>query len=687
MSARKLSGKEVFYLLSNTNLILCLNKLPFYFLILLSATLKSRLVITYLILISLCSLGTRAGHLRSGYITYRCLNSTANLYEIQMTLFRDCDPSNISFDIDAKATVFDSLNNLIATVPLTRGVIKKVPQEATSHPCAIAPPAQCTDYTTYKGLVNLPPIDGGYTISWQRCCRNQSLLNISGAQNYGTTLTISIPSNDTLCNSAPQIQLEPLINLCVLEPVNFALDVFDYEGDSLSYRFCSIYAGGAKTGSTSACNTNGIVNPVPACPPPYNEINFVTPLTIYDPLPANPQLQIDPVTGVITGIPTQVGIYAVGICIDEFRDGKLLSSMRMDHQLVVSACLYTESDMVTPLEDPGMLCHGLTVNFTSECINTVRPFWDFGDTNTLADTSDADMVSYTYPEEGTYEVILIAYGKNASCGDTARMTLDVRNEIFPEFNYSGSTCFEKHELTFHPKGFYPPDVSFYWYFDSTASTIDFVGKYPPGIKWSKPGNHKVLLEVNYANCSNQYSENIFIEDLTQTASAGQNQTVRVGQTVYLNASGGNEYYWYANKPVNMSSRTSKSTSALMNKVDTVTFYVRISDKDNDCHALDSVIVYVLDDQLNAPINFFSPNGDGINDLFDISNINTNGDCSISIMNRWGKQVWWTDNYQNNWDGKDMGGNDLSDGTYYYILRCNTQVRYKAAITLMRDTHQ
>ncbi|WP_146153602.1 ice-binding family protein [Adhaeribacter arboris] len=62
-------------------------------------------------------------------------------------------------------------------------------------------------------------------------------------------------------------------------------------------------------------------------------------------------------------------------------------------------------------------------------------------------------------------------------------------------------------------------------------------------------------------------------------------------------------------------------------------------------------------------NVFSPNGDGVNDTWTITNIQNYSENEIVLINRWGSEVYKTKSYQNNWNG----GN-LTDGTYYYILK-------------------
>jgi len=62
-------------------------------------------------------------------------------------------------------------------------------------------------------------------------------------------------------------------------------------------------------------------------------------------------------------------------------------------------------------------------------------------------------------------------------------------------------------------------------------------------------------------------------------------------------------------------------------------------------------------------NVITPNSDGTNDIFEIENLPEN--TEVLILNRWGNIVFSSDNYQNNWDGKDNSGRALVDGVYTY----------------------
>lgn len=71
----------------------------------------------------------------------------------------------------------------------------------------------------------------------------------------------------------------------------------------------------------------------------------------------------------------------------------------------------------------------------------------------------------------------------------------------------------------------------------------------------------------------------------------------------------------------------------------------------------------LDEEIFIP-NVFTPNGDGSNDVFFIRNLPRETSITqLIISNRWGKEVFASENYQNNWDG-----DGAADGIYFYRLQ-------------------
>ena len=72
--------------------------------------------------------------------------------------------------------------------------------------------------------------------------------------------------------------------------------------------------------------------------------------------------------------------------------------------------------------------------------------------------------------------------------------------------------------------------------------------------------------------------------------------------------------------------------------------------------------------LKGPVvpNTFTPNGDGVNDTWDIKYLNQYQNCTVQIVNRYGTQVYYSHNYPTPWDGRYKGA-DLPAGVYYYII--------------------
>ena len=68
-------------------------------------------------------------------------------------------------------------------------------------------------------------------------------------------------------------------------------------------------------------------------------------------------------------------------------------------------------------------------------------------------------------------------------------------------------------------------------------------------------------------------------------------------------------------------------------------------------------------------NAFTPNGDGVNDLWNIKSIEAYPKCLVSIYSRYGSLVYQSKGYPQAWDGT-RNGSPVPTGTYYYIINLN-----------------
>ena len=94
-------------------------------------------------------------------------------------------------------------------------------------------------------------------------------------------------------------------------------------------------------------------------------------------------------------------------------------------------------------------------------------------------------------------------------------------------------------------------------------------------------------------------------------------------------------------------------------------------------------VSIIEMPFQEPIfpNIFTPNNDGINDVWrcDFSNFET---ANCLIYNRWGNLIFQSNKQIILWDGRTTSGIECSDGTYYYVIQTESE-RYKGFIQLIR----
>jgi gliding motility-associated-like protein len=143
---------------------------------------------------------------------------------------------------------------------------------------------------------------------------------------------------------------------------------------------------------------------------------------------------------------------------------------------------------------------------------------------------------------------------------------------------------------------------------------------------------------------------------------------------------GKHYKWNFGDP-----SSNDNTSILVNPTHTyssdgVYTVWLVLESEHGCVDSISKEVRVIIDEIEIP-NIITPNSDGRNDVFKIKNIEKLEWSRLRIFNRWGKLIYVSENYKNDWDG-----NGAADGVYYYILDYKTYFRTDSAhgtVTIMR----
>jgi hypothetical protein len=203
------------------------------------------------------------------------------------------------------------------------------------------------------------------------------------------------------------------VALCLGSDFVYEMGAMDADGDSLVYSFCDPYLGGTTTAPT----------PNPPTAPPYTPVTWFAGYSTGYPIASSPAMVINPVTGVITGMANQIGTYAVAVCVEEYRDGVLLNTIRRDYQFNVVLCDPTTTAAIT-VPSFASTCLGSPVTFNNASLNANTYHWDFGVADSTNDTTSVFQPTYTFPEAGTYTITLIT-NPGLDCADTTQVNFTV----------------------------------------------------------------------------------------------------------------------------------------------------------------------------------------------------------------------------------------------------------------------
>lgn len=546
----------------------------------------------FFLLLVLFSFKTFSTHIIGGEITYKNLGS--NNYEVTLKIYRDCNPGNAIYDMPAYVFVFDNAGNIYTILTLDFPGSTKLPI-AIANPCNVVPPSVCVEEAIYKKTVNLPPRAGGYNLVYQRCCRNYSILNIIGPGATGATYMAHLPGPEVVAvNSNPSYKTFPPIALCINEPIIFDHSASDQDGDSLVYELCDPYLGADQncpkpTDDPSCVQSFGGY----ADPPPYPFVNWASPYIGAYPLDASPVLSIDPQTGLLTGTPTKLGQFVVGVCVKEYRKGILLSTNKRDFQFNIVSC----GPPIATIPTQQYFCVGNTITFGNNTINGSTYFWNFGDPGTSADTSHLITPTYTYTDTGTYNVTLIV-NAGMTCADTAYAIYKAHPLLNPFFTVPPAQCVSSNSYNFSAGGSFTSDATFAWNFGSSSTPASSNAQSPSGISFSSPGNHPVKLTVEQYGCSKSYTNNVNVIDIpipltTQTDFCVGHMVIFKNQSTY-----GTSYFWDFGDNTTLGD-TSKLVTPAYTYPDTGTYQVMLIAK-NICGS-DTLYTSIRVDSLLQPL--------------------------------------------------------------------------------------
>ena len=287
-------------------------------------------------------------------------------------------------------------------------------------------------------------------------------------------------------------------------------------------------------------------------------------------------------------------------------------------------CVYEKSVTITvnpiPEFDPiGPICSGDTLTaLPTTSLNGIAGFWEPEELNNTATTT------YTFTP-------------NDSTGCTVPLTIQVLPLIQPIFEQIGSICSgdvlnplpteSQNGIT----GFWTPAEM-----NNTATTTY---RFTPDAGQCALDDTELIITVN---------------PLPEfTVSQGCAGSIYVLSALVESGSGNATFAWFDSSNTQIGTNDSVTVSSGGE--------YRLVVTQNGCS--DEQIVNVVSTLCEIQKGI-SPNSDGLNDSFDLSSYDV---TQLQIFNRYGVAVYNKANYRNEWFGQSDKGNELPDGTYYFVI--------------------
>ena len=249
-------------------------------------------------------------------------------------------------------------------------------------------------------------------------------------------------------------------------------------------------------------------------------------------------------------------------------------------------------------------------------------------------TTDANNVVYP---DSTTSYVVTGYGSNG-CFNTDTMTInvhanpDITFTMEPPYYCEGDTV----ELTATGGQYY------HW---NTGQDGSMILIYPDSTTVYS------VTVTNQWNCSNTAEINVEVYDKPNVEILTNKTDICIGEYVALIAEGAEEYSW----------NTGETFSEITVRPQSTMTYVVTGTNAPGCKDTANVEIKVQLCDIKIP-NVITPNGDGVNDRFLIENLEILSLAKLQIYNRWGRLVYESEQYKNDWDA-----NSVSGGTYFYTL--------------------
>jgi len=349
------------------------------------------------------------------------------------------------------------------------------------------------------------------------------------------------------------------------------------------------------------------VTPNPESAAPYSPVSWQPTYSTAQPFGAGSTIVVDPNTGNITFTPNLIGNYVAGVQVDEYRAGVLINSHVRTYGYRIVAC-QAEIPIEVAITGPPSIIE------------------DCGFAGFIVSRSDST-------EELTVQIHLAGTAVN---GDDYPFIPD--SLVIP-VNVGSDT------------------IGISAYYDAIAEgneTVEF----------------NIIIENVCEGTFDTTSITLTIVDYTAlaiTVPDSINICADNGEVTWLSAAVENGvppygYYWQLGS---WPDSDSILVTGMVLEPNLNNFVVIAGDVCGKTVESSTISVY-NQCPLSTP-NFITMNGDGTNDAFIVEHLEDFDKVQLTVVNRWGITVYQNDDYQNDWKGLDVSGNQLTAGVYFYTV--------------------
>ncbi|MBU2019756.1 MAG: gliding motility-associated C-terminal domain-containing protein [Bacteroidetes bacterium] len=574
----------------------------------------------------LLSFSAQAAHIVGSEVSYRYLGG--NEYEVTFNIIRDANSGGAPFDNPLTYTVRRiGVDTVIMNRNVTVSNVTQVPA-SNGDPCVIPPPNYIIQLGTYVDTITLPFDPVGYYVTYQRCCWANDILNIVNPSNTGLTVTTQIPGTNLVAsqNSSPKFKALPPIVICTNKEFVHDYSANDSNADSLAYKLCDplAYAGGGNN------------SPNPDLPRPYAPVNWVNGYSATLPFGAQSPVALDVNTGLFSFTPVIIGRHLASVCIEEWRNGILINEKSSIVNFEVQNCTQAIPFEIQ-LKNEGIVVGG---EGTGTDPNTIK---------ILSEDCGVHFLEFSRTVDTTEVTLYIDIVGTVTVG------VDIPD-------YPDSIVI--------PKGTKDSAIAIYAFYDGiNEPTENFV------------------FSLRYFNpCSGEFdtiSSLYVVYDYRKLLATVERDSINfcpeLGEFIQItgNVTQGippYQYDWYSPATEFLPDVPSFQIGDGVLSEPATPFYFTVTDQCMKDTISPTIMVY---DQCPIIVpNVITLNGDYINDVFVIKNLEDYDAVKIKIFNRWGKLLYQNDEYKNNWTVEHKDGTPLIAGIYYYQVEVVNSSKYE-----------